>query len=47
MLGEFAMASDQFALAKQYLTQASGSPHSVVRDRAKHALEELAKEPAR
>ncbi len=47
MLGEFAMASDQFASARRYLTQASRSPHSVVRDRAKHALEELAKKPTR
>jgi tetratricopeptide (TPR) repeat protein len=47
MLGEFAMTSDQFPLAKHYLTQASRSPHAVVRDRAKHALAELAKEPPR
>jgi TolA-binding protein len=45
MLGEFAMASDQFVMARQYLTQASRSPHTVVRDRAKHALAELEREP--
>lgn len=47
MLGEFAMASDQFVMARQYLTQASRSPHTVVRDRAKHALAELEREPRR
>lgn len=43
MLGEFALASDKFELAKRHLTKAASSQHAVVRERARRALEKLAK----
>jgi hypothetical protein len=41
MLGEFAIAGDQFDLAAQYLNKALKSQHAVVRDRAQRALSKL------
>jgi hypothetical protein len=43
LLGEYALASDQFDLAAQYLNRAARSERSVVRERARRALQQLVK----
>jgi TolA-binding protein len=47
ILGEYALASDQFDVAAQYLNQAAQSERSVVRERAQRALRELVRKQSR
>lgn len=47
ILGEYALAGDQFDRAKHYLSQAARSERSVVRDRAERGLRALQQKQAR
>ncbi len=47
ILGEYALANDQFDAAAQYLNKAATSARPVVRERAKRALGELVKKHVR